>query len=228
MTTPALHQKTLVGRSNTPAHRRMREASPHAPNVQRGKIKQREAISRQGEHPREVLFMFNPSMLSFNYQASQAIDVHLIEDDSPAYQGDDSITASFELLFDRTFDVLEKGAENTMGVYNDVNAFERLSAYPPFLSRIPLRFIFGIQNGLVFDGYISSYSVQYTHFAYTMVPTRAKVSVQAAWLAQDALGAPNAANLSGSSSHDSWRSIVSEDADTHPNRPVNPHSPSSW
>lgn len=145
----------------------------------------------------QVNFMFNPSVLDvgFSYDASLA-------NQAGTAQGTNAPTATYagegqihlDLLFDRTYELWDgplNSLAGTFGVHADVLAFYA------FLDMIPADFTtqssweslypssqigqknayLYIGNNLKYYGYISALSVQYVHWSFDMIPTRAAVGV---------------------------------------------------
>lgn len=148
-----------------------------------------------------VNFLYNPSVLD----VSHGVNPSLIKDpsaldpnDASSYIGSTSATASFSLLFDRTYETSDPGMSNTeagiYGVYADIRAFYQMLGMVPQqgttnfdeyltapMGLVPVILSFGQKVdffSLNFYGYITGLGIEYSHWTRDMVPNRAAVSVQ--------------------------------------------------
>lgn len=142
----------------------------------------------------QVNFMFNPSVLdvSFSYDQSVADQTKTDPSVTAAYVGEGQIHV--DLLFDRTYELWDgplNSLAGTFGVHADVLAFYA------FLGMIPADFTtqssweslyphsqiirqdsyLYIGNNLKYFGYITNLSVQYVHWSFDMIPSRAAVGI---------------------------------------------------
>lgn len=74
------------------------------------------------------------------------------------------------------------------------------------LTKKYMRVLFGSKYALSFDGYVDNLSVEYTHFSYRMVPTRAAVSVSFASFGGSA-GTAGGPISAGGDSPQAWRDV---------------------
>lgn len=161
----------------------------------------------------QINFMFNPSVLNVSYafddsNPDQTQADPNVNPDLPG-QGDLSV----DLLFDRTYEVWERKTTNVAAVYG-VHA-DILSFYA-FLGMIPADYTVNsgwetlyptsqirrqnaylyIGDTLKYYGYVTSLTVQYTHWSFDMVPIRAAVNIGFSVL----LSTPTSSSTSDSSS----------------------------
>lgn len=142
----------------------------------------------------QINFMFNPSVLNVAYA---------FDDSNPDQQKTDTTVTpdlpgqgqlSVDLLFDRTYEVWERqitNAASVFGVHTDILAFYAFlgmipadfnansgweALYPHSQIRRQDSYLY-IGDRLKYYGYITSLSVQYTHWSYDMVPVRAAVNI---------------------------------------------------
>lgn len=162
-------------------------ALTHRP-LKRGRIVRSSGVGYQ------VNFMYNPSVLdvAFSYDQSIADEAKTDPTVTAAYVGEGQL--GLNLLFDRTYEVWERG--NTVaakfGVHADVLAFYAYldmidpnfttastweSLYPRSQVVRKNSYLY-IGERLKYFGYITSLAIQYTHWAYDMVPSRAAIGVQ--------------------------------------------------
>lgn len=124
-------------------------------------------------------FLYNPTSIRFDYSIDQgqlhpeAQDVSQIS----APKIENSASFGFQLLFDRTFEVMEG---SVIGVLNDVFAMERLmdmTADLPVPHRNLVKVAFARPASFQFYGEIQRWSVEYTHFSANMIPMRCGVDI---------------------------------------------------
>ncbi|WP_063728974.1 hypothetical protein [Streptomyces sp. RTd22] len=149
---------------------------------------------------RRVDFLFNPTTISVSHSASAVLSADQRSTDGN-YLGASGIgQLSFSLLYDRTYEltggfgkngVSSEGAE-VRGVLADVDAFYYVTGVyddtakganakkiQPMQS-LPCMFYFGgptSNAALSYYGYVSSLSIEYTHFTSQMVPQRCAMTV---------------------------------------------------
>ena len=184
----------------------------------------------------QVNFMFNPSVLgvTFTYDQSVADQTKTDPSITASYVGEGQI--SVDLLFDRTYELWERpnNIAARFGVHADVLAFYA------FLDMIPPDFntasswealypssqivrqdaYLYIGDRLKYFGYITSLTVQYTHWTYDMIPSRAAINLGFNVI----LSTPSAlaaAESSSSSSSNSGNTTVT-DPTKLPNQPGDP------
>lgn len=165
------------------------------------------AVATGQGRPYACRFMFNPPIINMQYNVAttQLPAAQQTSDQLAAnaiYPG--STLGSFNLLFDRTYEVAYgPNATNSLdlrkvGVYHDIQAMERVVGVSEAakysggadnkdvyamgnMLMVPVYILFGggANNvGLSYVGYFTSMLVEYTLFAQNMVPTRAQVSLQ--------------------------------------------------
>jgi hypothetical protein len=92
---------------------------------------------------------------------------------------DSNTVISFDLLFDRTYEVMEG---SNLGVLTDVRALERIAGITeaePVMRQNPVAIHLGSPVQFHFKAILSSFAVRYQHFSHAMVPMRAAVSITA-------------------------------------------------
>lgn len=180
-----------------------------------------------------IRYLYNPSTVAADYAMSDASVQASLNYANP---GDDAMlaipisqTATWTLMFDRTFEVwqsynsdgLPSGSQSgidagTIGVEADIMAFKQftgmfakfgrtqtaqnqnLSSDAGIMMQWPGWAFFGnnnVKQGLMFYGYISEWSVQYTHWTQYNVPMRAVVSVNWTMLTMPGHQPPTAPGL---------------------------------
>jgi hypothetical protein len=128
-------------------------------------------------------FEFNPNEISFDYSANPnvlpmgALDPSQTNTNLP--MPDSNTVISFDLLFDRTYEVMEG---SNLGVLTDVRALERIAGITeaePVMRQNPVAIHLGSPVQFHFKAILSSFAVRYQHFSHAMVPMRAAVSITA-------------------------------------------------
>ncbi|MEU4534287.1 hypothetical protein AB0G15_05385 [Streptosporangium sp. NPDC023825] len=187
---------------NGPFDPRIRYAmGPHGRmvQVQRGWIEEDTSmgIYMHAGSARRVDFLFAPSTISSSYSmGAQEEDIPIppgmdSRDSSGVYRGVTNQSVSFQLLFDRTFEVNNGDRD---GVWRDAKAFLTLVgvedestlasgtttglAYGVMMF-VPVWFRFGPVSPLRYLGVIKSLSIDYTLFNPDQIPLRGTVSVNA-------------------------------------------------
>lgn len=142
----------------------------------------------------QINFMFNPSVLNVSYA---------FDDSNPDQQKTDTTVTpdlpgqgqlSVDLLFDRTYEVWERSTTNAAavyGVHTDILSFYAFlgmipsdytvnsgweTLYPSSQIRRQDSYLY-IGDRLKYYGYVTSLTVQYTHWSWDMVPVRAAVNI---------------------------------------------------
>lgn len=144
----------------------------------------------------QVNFMFNPSVLQVGFSYDGSLPDWAKTDQSPdaptlASVGEGNV--SVDLLFDRTYEVWERqnSIAGQFGVHGDVLAFYAFlgmidatytvgssweALYPRSqIAALPTYLYIG--DTLKYYGYIISLNIQYVHWSYDMIPTRAAVNL---------------------------------------------------
>jgi hypothetical protein len=166
-----------------------------AVKLERGKIWRE--FSDNG-HLYACRFLYNPSTLQVSHgissdQAFTPLPKSARDPNDPStYNIPLGSTASFSLLFDRTYDLMLKKAAGTsagnQGVERDIQALyyivgikglkggdNRLITSPMINNTVFV--LFGGPDSLKFYGYISSLAITYTHWTQFMVPVRATAAI---------------------------------------------------
>lgn len=128
-----------------------------------------------------VKFLFNPSSIDMTYSSTNALLPYSTLDASQQGQpmGNNGPTISFDLLFDRTYDVM---AGNMLGVQTDILALERMCGMTdvsPVMVLSPVVVMLNSTQQFIFRALLTGMHVQYTHFSQYMVPMRCGVSITA-------------------------------------------------
>jgi hypothetical protein len=141
----------------------------------------------------QVNFMFNPTTLdvALTYDGSQADPEGTDKSVTAATFGEGQL--SLNLLFDRTYEVWDRSFEvaSVFGVHADVLAFYAYlglidasytasSSWEQLYPRSQIQQVYSylyVGDRLKYFGYISAFSVSYTHWSYDMIPTRAAVGI---------------------------------------------------
>ena len=133
-----------------------------------------------------VFFLFNPNKIQMNWQANPnllpigALDQTQVDPNLP--MADPANTLSFQLYFDRTYEVCDG---NKWGVYLDVRQLEQItgiSPEQPVMRSYPVKIFFGKPSDFHINALITGMSVLYDHFSHEMVPMRATVDITASRL----------------------------------------------
>jgi hypothetical protein len=131
----------------------------------------------------DLYFEFNPAEIVFTYQGNPSIlpigSLDESQTDPTLPMADSNTTMSFDLFFDRTYEVM---GGSDLGVLTDVRALEQIvgiSADRPVMLLSPVEIHFGSPVYFHFPAIISNWSVRYTHFSHDMVPMRCTISVTA-------------------------------------------------
>lgn len=142
----------------------------------------------------KVRFLYNPSDFTENLAPTDTVTATVDPNDNSTNDvstliGQTQTTYSFNLLFDRTyevnagFDTPGDPSQNShlTGVMVDILAFKALLGIPLNGAGMPLYlptylFLGGV-NSPAFYGVITNASIAYSHFSYNMVPMRAAVSI---------------------------------------------------
>lgn len=187
---------------NGPFDARIRYAmGPHGKMVQveRGWIEEdtTTGLYLHSGSARRVDFLFAPSTISTSYSmGAQEEDIPLASgmdprDSTGAYRGVTNQTLSFQLLFDRTFEV--QGGDKD-GVWKDAKAFLTLVGVEDdstltsgdltgvangVMMFVPVWFRFGASSPLRYLGVIKSMSIEYTLMNPQQIPLRGAISVNA-------------------------------------------------
>lgn len=130
-----------------------------------------------------LYFLYNPNTITMSYSASPDIidrgGVDISQFDPPQPMNGQNTTISFQLLFDRTFEVMDG---DTLGVMSDVRTLERLVGItldsPVMLTR-PVAVALSHDMSFQIKAVITSMTVQFTHFSTAMVPMRCAVDIGA-------------------------------------------------
>jgi hypothetical protein len=172
---------------------------PHgrAVTVQRGWIEEdtTAGLYTHSGGARRVDFLFNPATISTNYSmGAQEESIPLPpgmdpRDSSGVYQGVTNQHLSFELLFDRSFEVAGGDSD---GVWRDAKAFLTLVGVEDesalagangsgtaigVMMFVPVWVRFGARSPLRYFGVIRSLGINYTLFSPTQIPIRGAISV---------------------------------------------------
>lgn len=141
----------------------------------------------------QVNFMFNPTTLdfAFAFDGSQADPEGTDKTVTAPTVGEGQL--SLNLLFDRTYEVWDRASTvaGVFGVHADVLAFYAFlglidasytasSSWEQLYPKSQIQQVYSylyIGDRLKYFGYITSFSVSYTHWSYDMVPTRAAVGI---------------------------------------------------
>lgn len=142
----------------------------------------------------KLRFLYNPSDYTISYSPTDSVIAATNANNSGADSssastliGASTTTASFSLLFDRTYEL--NSAINTpgspdshlTGVNVDTVVLQQLLGIPldgnGFPLYLPVQLYLGGVNTLAFYGIITSAQVTYSHFSQTMVPLRAAVAI---------------------------------------------------
>lgn len=142
----------------------------------------------------QINFMFNPSVLNVSFA---------FDDSNPDQQKTDTTVTpdlpgqgqlSVDLLFDRTYEVWDRQITNVAsvyGVHTDILAFYAFlgmipdgwtvtsgweALYPSSQIQRKDAYLY-IGDRLKYFGYITSLTVQYTHWSFDMIPVRAAVNL---------------------------------------------------
>lgn len=144
----------------------------------------------------KLRFLYNPSDFSESLTPSDTLFPNITgatgstdPNDTASLIGQTTTTCSFNLLFDRTYELNQSfntaGDPNSFshktGVYVDILAFKVLLGIPKdgngMALFLPVRLILGGVNSPTFYGVITSASIAYSHFSVNMVPLRAAISI---------------------------------------------------
>jgi len=167
-----------------------------------------------------LFFLFNPNEISMSYQGNPnilpigALDESQTDPTLP--MADSNTVISFDLLFDRTYEVM-KGS--TIGVLTDVRCLEQICGINeerPVMLLNPVIIHLGMPIEFHFPAIIKGWDVKYTHFSFQMVPMRATVSVSATRLSSAIFASKEDVKTYGS---DDWRKEASK---------VKKDEPSAW
>lgn len=149
-------------------------------------------VAREDEaHIYRLHFWLNPSKLDASYTGSMSTlgPSQMLGTNNGEYFGD-KVSFSFELLFDRTEDILDGRVPE--GCLRDVNVLEQLMGMqvnrfgprgvPRSYAGDPYLFIFGgredSETSLLYKGYITNAGITYSSFMHDMVPKRLAMSLQ--------------------------------------------------
>lgn len=190
---------------NRPRHPMAMPKYPVGVPTKRGYMRQMDDnLSKKGNPRYLVRFQYNPNAIGVSYTMNEDINNPLYEVDEVVtmtkYKFRGSMGLSFELDFDRSFDLMTEPG-NKLGVLEDIYALEKINRVHEYgyLSMTAIQFFFGqgaastfvqdrnlsFQQGFTFVGYITSLSVNYLRFSTNMVPMTARVSISAAQLISD-------------------------------------------
>lgn len=187
---------SVVRELNPPFDVRLTSTGGANPAMKNRPLK-RGRVIRAATTPYQVNFMFNPSVLGVTFAIDDS-NPDPTKTDTGQFGGAQANLPgqgqiSVDLLFDRTYEVWER--KNTIaakfGVHADVLAFYAFlgmiqpgfnvstsweDLYPTSQIIRSDSFLY-IGDRLKYYGYITSLSVQYVHWSYDMVPTRAALSL---------------------------------------------------
>jgi hypothetical protein len=171
---------------NPPHDPRFRDQNPYTGKVQRGSMVRNDP---EGRPVARLHFLFNPSQLNISYQVNAtdiSPDQTTPDQLSVPLMGESPVNLTFELYFDRTYEV--NMDPNGPGVFMDTKVFERVAGIFDVdnnsgatgqggLLYQPVHVYFGSLFAPSFYGTVTSGTVTYTHFSPKMVPMRAIVAV---------------------------------------------------
>lgn len=169
-----------------------------APALQRGLVANRGTLNglKYG-----LKFLYNPSVLNVSHtldmNATPLPPGYKSPNDSSTYIGPVNSSMSFDLLFDRTYELWDSsyaGSEAAAnGVYSDVAAVYRMLGLIDYENQggllqsqmLPIQQIFQFGNfsanpkypgSLKFLGYVTELDISYTHWTMYMIPARCTMS----------------------------------------------------
>ncbi|MFI6495896.1 hypothetical protein [Nonomuraea typhae] len=169
--------------------------------VQRGFVRtDPQGLDANGKKPelRYLYFLYNPATISTGYgtQWDAPTTALAMRNDAgeatPLTQLQQTI--DFSLLFDRTYEVMDGSPEGAWrdvraalamtGVMSNVDASAVYTTGSDFetgpMMPTPMYFHFGNQTGgLTFHAYLTSMSIEYTHFSKNMIPMRVGMRISA-------------------------------------------------
>ncbi|MDP9870320.1 MULTISPECIES: CIS tube protein [Streptosporangium] len=158
------------------------------------------AFGADGTKPalRYLYFLYNPATISTNYGMQWDAPTTALAVRTDSGQADPLTQLQqgldFSLLFDRTYEVMDGDNEGAWrdvraalamtGIMNRVGEEAMYSSGSNFdtgpMLPIPMYFHFGNQrSGLTYYGYLTSLSIEYTHFSKDMVPIRVGMRMSA-------------------------------------------------
>ncbi|ORT58173.1 hypothetical protein [Streptomyces sp. CB03238] len=166
----------------------------------RGSIVRDNDSSAVHAHPKSstatyrVDFLFNPSTITVSHESGPMLTADQRSTDGQYVNAGGIGQVTFSLLYDRTYEMISNRSGNEAtkrGVLADMDAFYRVTGvYDVSAKGVNARqfnpmqsyncnFYFGGvgSNSLAYYGYISTLSVQYTHFTREMIPQRCAVNV---------------------------------------------------
>lgn len=184
---PELWGDALLEMSNLPTH----PAMDVHPGFFKGKISRGFCQRRSGSSgfvTHRLHFVFNPFAVNLGYNIDENVLNEALEEDPDTPLIAATSTMSFDLLFDRHYEVWENPHEN-LGVMADIYVLEAMLGMnipirdsvtkspvgaPTF---VPLEFFFGGESSFSFVGNIVTMNAQVTHFTQKMIPTRMAVGL---------------------------------------------------
>lgn len=165
--------------TNAPFDKRMLySTSPWTAQLMRGFAQAFDPASNK-PLPNFLWFLFNPNQITVSYSLDPLKRNTVNDSVADAAGGVDinsTIAYGVSLMFDRSYEV--RGGDPS-GVHRDVRAAEaicRTSLLRPWLTRAPIRWVFG--TDLVLYGWVSSMNVNYLHFSENMIPMRCSIEFQ--------------------------------------------------
>lgn len=150
-------------------------------------------------------FMMNPSSLSVSYALDStpvaAFSQSGASNSTPAVSTTQNSTISFQLIFNRMYEVWRgdtpgpsdigcrwdtRALERLIGIYDNIDPSNPLGSHGaalPYPMANPVQAVFGNQNSVIFNGYITSLSYEYTLFSKDMIPIEcyANISILLQW-----------------------------------------------
>lgn len=145
-------------------------------------------FTRNGQMPSgRFHFLIQPHVLQTSYTVNETLDLvgYVDAASSGTYTGEPpegGFSMNFDLMIDRTYEVAED--PDFDGAWHDVSTLLKLTGFPEpngaaprFISQRILRVMVGHPRVLMFDGMITNLTVDYTHFARSMVPMRAVIRI---------------------------------------------------
>lgn len=159
----------------------MYSTSPWAPKVTRGflQVYNTQTFNAEGE---KLNFLYNPNQFTVSYAIQD--DAIPITSQDPVGNGGGvggptQIAVSFQLLFNRSFEVAYYHDQE--GVRHDIDCLEHMlqvSAMSPYLTKtIVLKMVLGAN--LTFFAYVTALNITYAYFNQDMVPMQASVDITA-------------------------------------------------
>lgn len=127
-------------------------------------------------------FLYNPNTVTMTYSANPNLldtgELDRSQFNPPVAMSNSTTTIGFQLLFDRTFEVMDG---DKLGVLTDVRTLERIvgiTVDSPIMLAKPVVISLTHDVSLQMKAVLNSMTVQFTHFSEDMVPLRCTVDVQ--------------------------------------------------